>query len=85
MSLNGKSVILLNGEDEFGDPARFASMGRIKRDYEGKIRDMPNGLPITVRDEMITEVALNNNAIMPTADRSMRACCVARSVFIISI
>jgi len=73
------------GKDEFGELARFASMGRIKLEYEDEIKDIPNALPSTVRDEMITKVALDNNAIMLTADKSMRACCVAKGIFTISI
>ena len=73
------------GRDELGELARFASMGRIKLEYEGKIEEVQNGLPSTVRDEMITNVALENNAIVLTADKSMRACCIAKGVFTISI
>ena len=73
------------GKKEFEELARFASIGRIKLEYEGKIEDVENGLPSTVRDEMITNVALKNNAIVLTADKSMKACCVAKGVFAISI
>lgn len=73
------------GRNEFNALSKFTSMGRIKLEYEGKIEDIPDGLSSTARDEMIVDVALKKNAIILTADKSMKACCVAKGVFAISI
>jgi len=73
------------GKDEFNDLARFASMGRIKLHYEGKIGDIPDGLSSTERDEMITDTALKYDAILLTADKSMKACGIAKKILTIFI
>lgn len=46
------------GRNELNALSRFASMGRIKLEYEGRIEDIPNNLSNTVKDEMIVDVAL---------------------------
>lgn len=73
------------GRNELNALSEYASMGRIKLEYEGKIEDIPNDLSSTARDEMIVDVALKNSAIILTADKSMKACCTAKDVFAISI
>lgn len=71
------------GKGEFEKLARFASMERIKVEYEGK--DVPPDLSSTQRDELIVDVALKYNAILLTADNSMKLCSLAKGVFTIFI
>lgn len=73
------------GREEFEDLARFASMGRIKVEYEGRVEDVPSELSSTQRDEMIVDVALKHNALLLTADDSMKLCGLAKGVFTIFI
>lgn len=73
------------GKDEFNNLSKFASTGRIKLEYEGKVDDVSDDLSSTVRDEMIVDVAVRYNAIVLTADKSMKACCMAKNIFAISI
>jgi hypothetical protein len=46
------------GREEFESLARFASMGRIKVEYMGRVEDVPSNISSTQRDEMIVDVAL---------------------------
>jgi len=73
------------GKKELDSLAKFASIGRIKLETEGRIEDVPNGLPSIQRDEMITDVALKYNAILITADKTMSAYAVSKNIFTISI
>lgn len=73
------------GKDEFEHLAKFASIGRIKLEYEGKIEDIPDNLSSTQRDEMITDAALKYDAILLTADKSMKACSIAKKILTIFI
>lgn len=72
-------------KNELNTLSKFASIGRIKLEYEWGIDEIPNDLSSTARDEMIVGVALKKSAIILTADKSMKACCVAKDVFAISI
>jgi len=73
------------GKEEFESLAKFASMGRIKVEYDGRVEDVPSDLSSTQRDEMIVNVALKYNAILLTADNSMKLCGLAKGVFTIFI
>jgi predicted PilT family ATPase len=73
------------GREEFESLARFASMGRIKVEYMGRVEDVPSNISSTQRDEMIVDVALKYNAILLTADNSMKLCGLAKGVFTIFI
>jgi predicted PilT family ATPase len=68
------------GREEFESLARFASMGRIKVEYMGRVEDVPSNISSTQRDEMIVDLALKYNAILFTADNSMKLCGLVKGV-----
>lgn len=73
------------GKEEFENLAKFSAIGRIKVEYEDKIGELPANLSSTQRDEMIVDVALKYNAILLTADNSMKLCALAKGIFTIFI
>lgn len=73
------------GKEEFENLAKFASMGRIRVEFEGDVESVPNNITSLQRDEMIVNTALKYNAILITADNSMKLCGLARGVFTIFI
>lgn len=73
------------GKRELGRIADFASKGRIKLETVGKIEEIPTGLSSIQRDDIITNIALEYNAILVTADMSMKAYSISKDIFTIFI
>jgi ribonuclease HII len=73
------------GKKEFERLAEFASKGRIKLETIGSIEEIPNTLSSAERDERIVSSALEYNAIVITADDSMKAYSISKGVFTIFI
>jgi len=73
------------GKKEFEELWKYNSMGRIRLESLGKVKEIPDNLPNNVRDEKIVEACLENNAILLTADKSMSAFAGGKNVFTIFI
>ncbi len=73
------------GKEEFDKLAHFGQIGRIRLESPGNVRDVPDGLSNTERDEIIVNSAIELNGILLTADKGMRAYAISRSVFTIFI
>jgi|GEM_PF-310714 len=73
------------GKKEFERLAEFASKGRIKLETIGSIEEIPNTLSSAERDGRIVSSALEYNAIVITADDSMKAYSISKNVFTIFI
>lgn len=73
------------GKNEFKRLAKFASMGRIRLEFPGKVQELEDNLSNITRDEMITDTALKYNAILLTADNQMKSEAIAKSIFTIFI
>jgi len=73
------------GKKEFKRLAHFGEIGRIRLEAPGSVRDIPNGLSNTERDEIIVDSAVELNGILLTADGGMRTYAIGRSVFTIFI
>jgi len=74
-----------HGKKEFEKLARYASMGRIKLEFAGKAEEIPDKLPSDQRDEMIANISLKYNAILITADNTMKAYAISKNIFTIFI
>lgn len=73
------------GKKELESLSRFASIGRIKLETAGRIKEIPSELESIQRDEMIADVALRYNAILITADKAMKAYAISKDIFTIFI
>ncbi|MEM3464983.1 MAG: hypothetical protein QXU11_08100 [Thermoproteota archaeon] len=73
------------GKRELGRIADFASKGRIKLEAVGKMEEISTELSSIQRDEIITDIALKYNAILITADTSMKAYSISKDIFTIFI
>ncbi|EQD40900.1 ribonuclease HII/HIII, partial [mine drainage metagenome] len=73
------------GISEFEGLERFYNMGRIKLIGQGRISEIQEGLSNTVRDELIMDGCIENNAILLSADKSMTAFAVSKGIFTIFI
>jgi ribonuclease HII len=73
------------GKKEFDELSKYDAMGRIKLEAPGKVEDISDNLPNVVRDEKIIEACLEYNAILLTADNSMKAFAGGKNVFTIFI
>ncbi len=73
------------GKREFERLAEFASMGRIRLETSGRVEETLSTLSSTEKDEMIVNTALEYNAIIITADSTMKAYSTSKNVFTISI
>jgi ribonuclease HII len=74
-----------SGKKEFSRLAHFAQIGRIRLENTGSVREVPNGLSNTERDEIIVNSAKEYNGILLTADRVMRTYAIGEEVFTIFI
>lgn len=74
-----------SGKRELDRIAKFASIGRIKLEAIGNVREIPENLTSQERDEMLVETALKYNGILLTADNSMKAYSIGRGIFTIFI
>jgi len=72
------------GKRELGRIADFASKGRIRLETIGKIEEIKT-LSSLQRDAIITDIALECDAILITADNSMKAYSVSKNIFTIYI
>ncbi len=73
------------GKREFEELSKFNSIGIIKLESPGKVQEVPDGMSNTVRDEYIIEACVKHNAILLTADNSMKSFAGGKDVFTISI
>jgi len=73
------------GKKEFEALWKYNSIGRIKLESFGKVEDIPEGLPNTVKDEKIIEACIDFNAILLTADKSMSAFAGSKNIFTILV
>lgn len=71
------------GKKELERLSRFRDMGRIRIESVGNIRDIPNDLTNTERDELIIEDCKKYNAILLTGDKSMKTFASGKNVFTI--
>jgi len=72
------------GKKEWERLGRFASIGRIK--LEEIPMDLENTpLESIARDDLIVDCALENNAIIITADKTMKASAQAKGLFVIEV
>ena len=75
--------ITKGGKQELNALGYFSSIGRIKLETVGNIRDIPDNLSNTERDEMIIEDCLKYNAILLTADGPMHSFAIGKDIFVI--
>jgi len=73
------------GKKEFEELRRYNAIGRIKLEAIGMVKDLPDNISGTIRDEKIIEDCLKHNAILLTADKSMSTFSIGKNVFTISI
>jgi ribonuclease HII len=73
------------GKKEFEELWRYSAMGRIRVESPGSVKEVPDNLLSTVRDEKIIEACLDYNAILLTGDKSMSAFAGGKGVFAIFI
>jgi len=73
-----------SGRKEFGELAKFASMGRIKLEVEERVEEVKK-LSSLQRDEKIVNTALMYNAILMTADNTMKVHAISKRIFTIFI
>lgn len=73
------------GKNEFKKLWEYNAIGRIKLECVGKVEDLPNDIPNTVRDEKIIDACKEYNAILLTADKSMNTFAAGKNVFTIFI
>jgi len=69
------------GKKEFERLSEFASKGRIKLETIGRVEEIPDAFSSVERDERIVSSALEYNAILITADDSMKLYSISKNVF----
>jgi len=74
-----------SGKKEFAELAKFASMGRIRLEVEEGVEEDMKKLSSLQRDERIVNTALMYNAILITADNTMKLYAISKKIFTIFI